>query len=90
MRKIFCDHCKAEINCRNAGFNATNGEAARGELKASKYASGRNLNIRIAPDAGMSNEFDFCKHCILDAIEKLDDRIHVAPSIPVPETKGVS
>ena len=68
--KRFCDCCGNEITGANECGGGTSGR-----LGATLSRNGVKLDIEVltAKD-GTSNDGDFCKHCVLDALQKLDDR----------------
>lgn len=70
MIKRFCDCCGHEITEANECDGGT-----CGRLGATLSRNGVKLDIEvlIAKD-GTNNAGDFCKHCVLDALQKLDDR----------------
>lgn len=72
MIKHFCDCCGEEITDRN---KATGGSVGRigCYVRSSNAASELFVEVITAKDKA-SNTGDFCKYCIIDAINSLDDR----------------
>lgn len=70
MIKRFCDCCGHEINEANECGGGT-----VGRLGTVLSRNGVKLTIEVltAKD-GTSNDGDFCKHCVLDALQNLDNR----------------
>ncbi len=77
MIKYFCDFCEKEITKENkveGGFNTA------GRLGTTLEKKGLSLKVEILTSSNeTSNVGCFCKHCILDALYKLDDRPKQAP-----------
>ena len=79
----YCDLCEAEITLDNeAGFTAKPSDILLSSRLDGKYSSRRNSNeirfqISIALN-GIWNGGDVCKHCIIDAVNSLDDRPRAA------------
>jgi len=69
MKKTFCDHCGTEIDTRNCVSNGA------GLITESKKIGSPTLHIQIMlGKASEKVDGDFCKYCVIDAIDKLDDR----------------
>ncbi len=77
MIKYFCDFCEKEITKENSpegGFNNVR------RVGTTLNKNGLNLKVEIITSRnGTANDGQFCKHCILDALYKLDDRPKQAP-----------
>ena len=71
MIKKFCDICGAEMNDRNSPNFGANKTRLAAKLKRLDVELG--VEVIVSKD-GASNVGDFCKHCVLDALYKLDDR----------------
>ena len=77
MIKRFCDCCGNEIlkaNEVSADDNALQRlESNYHDTLFLEIRTGTNKNGNIVFDTG-----DFCKHCIIDAVKSLDDRVPVS------------
>lgn len=79
MIKRFCDVCGAEITDENKVAFSDGPERLRAEVKQ-KGVNGNSLVVQVMTALNnTSNDGDFCKYCILDALYKLDDRPQIAP-----------
>ncbi len=75
MIKRFCDICGTEITKDNSIVS----EIPGGRLGASIKKNGAELKVEILTSVdGTANKGDVCKHCVLDALYKLDDRPQAA------------
>lgn len=70
MTKKFCDFCGDEITKRNEV--AETGNRLMSEITG-KNGTRLAVEILVIKD-GAANRGDFCKYCILKALNKLDDR----------------
>jgi hypothetical protein len=63
MIKHFCDQCGVELNR---------------DIQANGCLSGEYLNIafqvEVTPKEGQRGTGDWCKYCVIAAVESLDDR----------------
>lgn len=67
--KYFCDFCGGEITERLSGGRLG------GRLEAELQRGGHCLKVEVIHSTdGVGNAGDACKHCILDALAKADDR----------------
>ena len=75
MIKRYCDHCEDEI----VGANRIDGGVFR--LQAAIKKKGRTLfNVAVTTtEDSRWDEGDFCKYCVIDAINKADDRPNFEP-----------
>ena len=72
MKKYFCDRCGEEITKRN---EAKGGTLVDGRLGVSIEYGKHTLAVEVINSLdGCSNAGLFCKYCILDALNQLDDR----------------
>lgn len=70
MIKYFCDTCGIEINDSNRFSGGQSAEMKRNGVK---------LKVTlIAHKDGISNAGDFCKYCVIAAVNMLDDRPKMA------------
>ena len=73
MTKTYCDACGEELTSRNlpsGGFMVKSRLGA--ELRTS---DGRVFHFEVIGAVGKcANDGDFCKYCILDALNSADDR----------------
>ena len=73
MTKSFCDVCGVELDNRNlpsGGFTVKSRLGA--ELRTS---DGRVFHFEVIGAVGKcANDGEFCKYCILDALNRTDDR----------------
>lgn len=76
MTKYFCDGCEKEVtkdNDAHGGFNTT------GRLGTTLQRGGHEIKIEVLTSMdGTANNGLFCRHCVLDALLKLDDRPRAA------------
>ena len=76
MIKRYCDLCKelmTDDNTPNFGGNCS-------RLAAVIEKNGVKLEVEVIQTVdGVSNAGDICKHCVLDALYKLDDRPRIRP-----------
>ena len=71
MIKRFCDMCDVEMTDKNSpNFGANSSRLA---AKLTRPSVELSVEVIVAKD-GVSNSGDFCKYCVLDALDKLDDR----------------
>ena len=70
MRKFFCDICESELTNRDFGRQA--GSYTRYKTPI------LNFEITTGKD-GVWNGGDFCRYCIIDAVNTLDDRPKASP-----------
>lgn len=74
MIKHFCDVCDNELTEENR----IKGE--KGRLRSERERPGQRIMVEVT--AGLSgswNAGDFCKYCVIDAINMLDDRPRAIP-----------
>jgi len=71
MIKVFCDLCGNEITRDNSIVSNVPGERLGATIKRNNVEL--RVEILTAID-GTANKGDVCKHCVLDALYKLDDR----------------
>ena len=72
MTKYFCDGCEVELNEHNSPGGGKNS----GRLEATVGKNGRTLKVEVIHSQdGCANAGMYCKHCILDALNELDDRL---------------
>lgn len=69
MRKIFCDYCEAELTRDNTLPIHVSGKL---ELKTTHKNKPAHIKIDLV-DVG-----DICGHCIIDVVNKFDDRPRAA------------
>ena len=81
MTKYFCDKCETEITKRNECIGGSTVEYRLGteiEFRTkdlSPVSNSHRLKVEILHSFnGGANDGIFCKYCIIDAINKLDDR----------------
>lgn len=78
MIRRYCDCCGDEIVSKNkindAGFRLT------GEITKADSSSTLKVEVITAKD-NTWNDGDFCKYCVIDAINKADDRPRFATSL---------
>lgn len=81
MIRHYCDCCEQEITSENeakGGFNTAD------RLGAMIQRNGVQLKVEVLTTKnGTANDGDFCKHCILDALYRLDDRPQAGPPLEV-------
>jgi len=69
MKKAFCDICGVEIDKTNScthPFNRINARLSRGS---------QTLGVEVITKLNDTyNKGDFCKYCVIDAVNKADDR----------------
>jgi len=71
MIKRFCDICGNEITRDNSIVS----EIPGGRLGSSIKKNGAELKVEILTSVdGTANKGDVCRHCVLDALYRLDDR----------------
>jgi hypothetical protein len=71
MIKRFCDICGNEITKDSSIVSSAPGE----RLGATIKKNGAELKVEILTSVdGTANKGDVCKHCVLDALYRLDDR----------------
>ena len=63
MKKSFCDQCGKELNAMNNAFDMT------GEHKKLQF----NVMYGLVDEENYG-EGDWCKYCVIDAVNSLDDR----------------
>lgn len=69
MMKYFCDVCENEIADHNKATNKAN--------TVERLGNGPNQPLQFEIMTGRNGTMNaglFCKHCIIDAVKKLDDR----------------
>jgi len=72
MKKYYCDMCGDEITGKN---KPKGGKTCDGRLGVSLTKNGKTLNLELITGDGTTwNDGDFCKYCIIDAFNNLDDR----------------
>jgi hypothetical protein len=78
MIKYFCDMCESEITNKN---RAKGGESVTDRLGTTLRRKGNSLHVEVMTGDGEGNANGglFCKYCILDALQALDDRPREAP-----------
>lgn len=69
MKRTYCDLCKNEILDDNRMPDHLDSRMKRGRKVGGTIEM--LVNVRIV---GESDEEDFCKRCVLDAVRMLDDR----------------
>lgn len=69
MIRYFCDCCGEEIVTRDKDRNPL----YRLTAKLQKGSSVLQVEVIESKD-GTSNAGDFCRYCVLEALQKLDDR----------------
>lgn len=73
MIKTFCDGCGKEITGQNAPRGGPLHDNDR--LGATLITVGGALHVEVITSKdGTANNGDWCKYCILDALNRLDDR----------------
>lgn len=71
MIRRFCDVCGGEMIPANTPFQGVTGD----RLAAQLQSRGTRLDVEVITSKnGTSNQGDFCKYCVLDALYKIDDR----------------
>lgn len=82
MIKYFCDCCGAELTDRNRCLGSSEGEGeGKGRLGASysRTLKAPKLMFEILTGKdGTWNAGDFCRYCVIDAVNSLDDRPRAA------------
>lgn len=74
MIRTFCDCCGAEIKDRNAVSDRT-GERLLATLRNKLNPAAEPLQVEVITAQGSSwNSGQFCKYCVIDAINQADDR----------------
>lgn len=73
MIRRFCDVCDKELTSENAVTE----EKTRLTSETHPNAGGLLMFEVITGQNGTWNSGDFCKYCVIDAINKLDDRPRV-------------
>lgn len=77
MIKTYCDGCNRELTSSNdlkGGFNLI------GRLGIELCKNGKTLKVEmITSKDNVANQGDWCRYCVIDAINKLDDRPQVIP-----------
>lgn len=73
MTKTFCDVCGVELDNRNL---PSGGFMVKSRLGAClTTADGRVFHFEVIGAVGQcANDGEFCKYCILDALNRTDDR----------------
>lgn len=81
MIRTFCDCCGEEITERNTTA-AHGNELGRFTAQVKpKIPSGETMGVQvITAGEGTWNKGHFCKYCVIDAINQLDDRPQAAPA----------
>lgn len=83
MKRTFCDVCGTEIDDSNSlstiketgRKGLLTGEAHVPRASHDPFYRGQRINLEVSFWIdGKANAHDVCKHCILDAVTKLDDR----------------
>ena len=70
MIRYFCDCCGEEIAVRD-----TKQRNPLGRLTAKLKHGASELQVEVLETKdGTSNAGEFCRYCVLDALQKLDDR----------------
>jgi len=75
MIRRFCDVCDNELTSENA----VTGEKGRLTSEVHPKAGGLLMFEVATGHNGTWNGGDFCKYCVIDAINKLDDRPRAYP-----------
>ena len=70
MTKHFCDNCAAELDDRNTPSGVEMPGRLRGEANLNKAV----LVEVITGIDGVWNKGELCKYCIIEAVNRLDDR----------------
>lgn len=82
MRRVFCDMCGAEMNDRNTPRLGSTSNRLAAKVRSANAMTEVGVEV-IQSHNGVSNDGDFCKYCILDALNTLDDRPrHVSAKEP--------
>lgn len=77
MIKTFCDACGQEITEQLALSQGRSGD----RLAATLSRGGKTLSVEVLTSLNSTaNAGQFCKHCVLDALYKLDDRPTARPT----------
>jgi hypothetical protein len=72
MIRRYCDSCKAEMTQANTPCFGTTGD----RLAVKINRNGVELGVEVLQIVdGTANAGDICKHCILDALYEMDDRL---------------
>jgi hypothetical protein len=72
MQKTFCDQCGDEIT---DATKCTGGYERNWRLGTEIQRNGVKLRVEIlTAKNGTANAGDFCKYCVIEAINALDDR----------------
>ena len=70
--KYFCDGCGDEITTRN---QTSGGSTVESRLGTTVQKVGHKLKVEVMLTMnGTCNDGCWCKYCVLDALQKLDDR----------------
>jgi hypothetical protein len=78
--RYFCDGCGQEITDKNACHG---GHILKDRLGATLERNGRKLKVEVLIETnGTSNTGDWCKYCVLFALNQLDDRPRQKPESP--------
>lgn len=84
MTKQFCDKCGTEITKSNQCIGGVVSEKRLGSTIVFRRPLGtttreHKLNVELMHTFdGITNAGDFCKYCIIEAFNKLDDRPKLA------------
>jgi hypothetical protein len=83
--RTFCDCCGGEITKANTtATNTSINPLGRLQAVLQSRDSGTTLRVEvITGTSATSNEGHWCKHCVIDAINRLDDRPQ--PKAPEPQ-----
>ena len=74
MIRHFCDECGAEITRKNMCGKDSSGNRLSGKGDTSKPTPGVLFFDVMTGKGNITNDGEFCKYCVIDAINKLDDR----------------
>jgi len=68
MKKTFCDCCGNEITESN------DASAHSGLVHVMKIANKPSLHVQVLIGNANEEKGDFCKYCVIKAVNQLDDR----------------
>lgn len=75
MTKYFCDSCEKEITKENKVDRELVNDRLVNRLSTTLCRNGHAIKIEVVTSMdGSVNSGLFCRHCVLEALLKLDDR----------------
>jgi len=80
MVKYFCDSCGVEITKSNSVCGGKMCSGRLGAIVKAKKGRVNSLSVEIITSLNATaNDGIFCKYCVLDALQALDDRPKETP-----------